>query len=182
MRAGSRRGVRSARKLGGVLTHCMSHHPTAGESYLGCLQASYPAHPQQSGRCPKEGLRPRPLRQRCTELGRCAGTAGGQSPGLLRGMAPPRSGAGKEQKGPGTCSHKNRRAAKDHHRHMTSPKEATLRHSKWPKTGPREHEKLTVCHKTAYVMHAKTRKLIKTSFLNLSLVTSGVPKAPAHNF
>lgn len=39
-----------------------------------------------------------------------------------------------------------------------------------------------MCHRTARAKHAKTRKLGKTSFLNLSLVTSGVPKALAHNF
>lgn len=57
--------------------HVPSSHRCEG--HLGCLQASRPAHPQQSGRCPKERLRPRPLRQRCTELGGCAGTTGAQS-------------------------------------------------------------------------------------------------------
>lgn len=157
--------------------HVPSSHRCEG--HLGCLQASRPAHPQQSGWCPKERLRPRPLRQRCTELG---GERGQPEPSLLGGTAPPRPGAGKEQKGLRTCSHEHRRAAKDHHRHVTSPKEATLRCSDWPKRGPWEQETLTVCHRTARVKHAKTRKLGKTSFLNLSLVTSGVPKALAHNF
>lgn len=109
-------GARGLHGSSGVLTHCVCHHPIAGEGPPGCLQASRPAALQQAGRCPEEGPRPRPLRRRRTELRRRAGIAGGQSPGL---------GQGRDRR---NVLPQNRRAAKDHH----SPKEAPLRCSDWP--------------------------------------------------
>lgn len=71
--------------------HVPSSHRCKG--HLGCLQASRPAHPQQSGRSPKERLRPRPLRQRCTELGGVCGD--NRSPVFLEER--PHPGLGQER-------------------------------------------------------------------------------------